>query len=135
MNETDYSWFINQVVLPMWGIIGTALIAYVGKRISDWIGLKQDEAARKVLNDALTNAANFAVQKATKGQQTAAVVAQEAANYVSERVPDAMNRLKITKGQIPDMVAARVPAAEVAAVVPETIAPVINVPQPAPGGG
>lgn len=118
---------MDQVVLPILSVVLTGLIAWLGKKAADWFDLKQEDAARKTLEAALQNAANLIVQ----GTKTLTA----AGTYVNTRVPDAIDRLHLKPEQITDMVSARIPASRVAEVIPETTAPVIKVPEPAPAAG
>jgi hypothetical protein len=79
-----------------------------------WLKLSEDEKIRGYLEAAMRNGVTFALHKARERIGAGATVdvrnevVAGAANYVIERVPDALKRFGVTEDGVRDMVLARI---------------------------
>lgn len=96
----DWPMVLNQIVVPILGVVATASVGFAAKKVGDWLKLKEDDARRKVLETALQAAAALLEAKAGATPETAAL-------YVKSSVPQTLEKLGVNLHNLPDMVTAR----------------------------
>lgn len=120
---------------PILTVLVAALITFLGTQLSVWLGrkfkldgLKVDEMFRKYLQDAAFAGINYALTKIEKSKYTEIEVknkiVQIAANYVLDRVPDAVKRFGLDSEALKKYLEARVGPFDVTKVAksePDTV--------------
>lgn len=96
----DFGPFLVQYVLPALGVVLTALAAWIAKRISNYLGLKNDDLFRQALQGAVTRGLALAQTKvagaAQGGQLTYDVkdaLVAHTLEYVMQHEPEAAKAL------------------------------------------
>lgn len=111
------------VLPPLIGAAATTLLGLGGvaiHRLADLLRLKADDQVRVYLQDVLARAIAFAEAEARRRlpnasadgavQRIADATTEIAADYVRDRVPDALARFKVTDRGLAEMIQARLPS-------------------------
>lgn len=111
--EIDISPLLDVGIELLAGIL-LALGSFAVWKVSTWLKLKEDDAVRGYLNEALARAVEYGKVEAKKaGARTTVkienVTVAAATQYAVERVPDALARFKITPEALTSMIRARLP--------------------------
>lgn len=99
----------------------TALAIWGAQRLMSWLKISEDEKVRAYLETAITNSIAWARTKLNDQAGSITVttknkVVHDAATYLVDRVPDALKRFGIDEAAARDLVLARLPALNSAAV-------------------
>lgn len=74
-----------------------------------WLKMSENEALRQRLETAMTSAAGLAYMQAAKGSDLPVAV-QDGASYVSNRMPETLDKLGLASSDLNDMIHARMGA-------------------------
>lgn len=93
--------------------VALALLAGLAARLYRWLGIREDDAVRSYLDQALARAVAFGLERARAATglppvSTEPVVAA-AVRYAQDRVPDALRRFGIDEPGLAEMIRARLP--------------------------
>lgn len=117
-------------VFSILGVVATAAIGVMAHRIDKKTGIEIDDNTRQYLNNALQNGLKYAENKARSAAENIEdpviknKVVADAANYVTQNVPDALAHFGVTPDQLGDLLVARLTQEKGAANEP--ISPVKN---------
>ena len=111
----DFSPILNQLI-ELVGLLLVGVATWAVKKVADYFGLKQDDAARALIASAVNNGVKFAegklnteVSKLDPRITVNSAFVAEAANYVVGHVPDALTRLGVTEQQLSEKILAQLP--------------------------
>lgn len=98
-------------VLPIIGIVATAAVGVVAKKVTDWTGIKIEDSYRDSLQTALTNAAGLMIEQLGKDAKGMKIdlknpIFAAAVRYVQNAAPGALKKF----GLGPDAVAEKIKA-------------------------
>ncbi len=111
--------FFNEVVFPLAGAVLTALGGWAVQRIGRLAHIQMNEKQSHMVEVALHNAIEYAVQKAQTAADSHAIVTPKnelvatAVNYILPKIPDALKSLKITPEGLKQRIEARLASHDV----------------------
>lgn len=93
--------------------VAAALLAALAARLYRWLGIREDDAVRAYLDQALARAVAYGLVQA-RGAAGLPPASQEpvvaaAVRYAQERVPDALKRFGIDEPGLAEMIRSRLP--------------------------
>lgn len=108
--KIDFGPLVQQVVWPLLSAAVLAVGAWGVQKFSQWLGIKNNEALGKTVEDALRNGLAYAQSKAGDVPLTVDVkneIVATAANYAIKHVPDAMKKLGVGQDVLLEKLEAR----------------------------
>ena len=103
---------IAQYAISILGALFLSVLTFAANRLGDKLGLERDSQIRELVNDAIHNAINFAIQRLHERSErytieTEKEILADIVNYVVNSIPEALTHFGITQERLVEMVEAR----------------------------